>query len=190
MMKEGTAAAVEKRDQQQNSGVRVSRRFQTLKWAGRSYVVGITILATILIISPAQMDRVRYALTQNPFVFAGYAGQVVAHKSQHSRADTLVVLGDSISRGVDTRAVYDGPAVNFGIGGDTLHGVSQRVATYDLEQTRKFLVLCGVNNMARYSDTEIIANYKTVLDDLKGKDILVCAVLPLNEARFRPQRAN
>ena len=110
------------------------------------------------------------------------------HQAQRSRADTLVILGDSIARGLDGREIYDGPSINFGIGGDTIAGAAMRVTTYDIGRTETLILLVGVNDLARYSDQQIITNYRLLLDYLKAKSVLACAVLPLNETRFRPAR--
>ena len=172
---------------QKNQHKKISR-LKSLQTVVVVYAFIATLAVIVLVAQPGILESVRFAVTHDIRVFAGYNGEMQAHKSQRSRADTLVILGDSIARGLDGRQIYDGPSVNFGIGGDTTPGVAMRVATYDIEQTETMIMLVGVNDLARFSDQQILANYRLLLEYLKAKKLLVCAVLPLNETRFRPAR--
>lgn len=174
-------------------GERKSLTCRSPKWGGHLwratklvYAAGITVLAVTAIVSPRLGERIRYKLTNDPMVFGRYAGEVTAHRSQRVRSDTLVILGDSIARGLNGLAFYSGPSVNFGIGGDTVVGVLRRSKTYDLKPVRRVILLVGVNDLSIYSNEQIVREYRKLLDFLADKKTVICAVLPLNEPRFRP----
>ncbi len=93
----------------------------------------------------------------------------------------VVFLGDSLTEGYDLAAHYPQyVTVNRGIGGDTTHGVEERlqVSVYDL-QPQAVVMLIGANNMNTMMD-----NYERILiglrDNLPNTKIILVSLTSMS----------
>lgn len=93
----------------------------------------------------------------------------------------VVFLGDSLTEGYDLAAHYPQyVTVNRGIGGDTTHGLEERlqVSVYDLEP-QAVVMLIGANNM-----NTMMENYERILiglrDNLPGTKIILVSLTSMS----------
>jgi len=106
----------------------------------------------------------------------------------HQSTDTLLppnqifFIGDSITQGLATSAVIDG-GINFGIGGDTTHGVLQRLPSYlSLEQANIVILAIGLNDFNYRPLHAITGNFQQILKLIPSTvPVLISAVLPIDE---------
>lgn len=117
-------------------------------------------------------------LTQHYHSMVSYHQRMDSHAPENS----VIFIGDSIIQGLNVSAVSD-KAVNYGIGSDTTAGVLKRLPYYQSLRSAKAVVMAiGVNDLKKRDNSEIIENYKSILEFL-GSDvrIVICAILPLDE---------
>ena len=96
-------------------------------------------------------------------------------------AGSVVLVGDSIIRGVPARAVAAN-AANFGIGGDTTHTLRARLPLLrSLSAAEAIVVGVGVNDLKYRDGAAIAADYAVLLDGLpRNVPVIVVSVLPVD----------
>jgi lysophospholipase L1-like esterase len=108
------------------------------------------LLATLFIIStPALADmETIFKGDESPLSFYG-----VTNKINHMRLsqvedpnDTIIMFGDSILQGLNYRGLHFNH-LNMGIGGDSVHGIKQRVKAEDLGSYKAVFIEAGANNL-------------------------------------------
>lgn len=87
----------------------------------------------------------------------------------------IVMVGDSITAYGRWDEMFPGrKIVNRGIGGDTIQGVKDRLPAVIAVRPRKAFLMVGVNDaFYRNPNSEILARYAAVLDDLKDAGVTV-----------------
>jgi len=111
----------------------------------------------------------------------------------HLRGDALVparrwlLFGDSLIEGLPASALQV-PAVNYGIGSDSVRGVAARLPSYDSVASAQAIVIgAGTNDLARGRDPTIIAaDYALLLQRIPAGPRVYClAVLPVDPSGYR-----
>ncbi|PID47223.1 MAG: hypothetical protein CSB47_00875 [Proteobacteria bacterium] len=99
-------------------------------------------------------------------------------------AGSVIFLGDSLTQGLNVAAIAQ-PAINYGIGMDTTAGLLRRIPQYQSLSKASAIIICiGINDLIRTSrsDTEIIGNYRKILDGLPdGVPAIIQAIFPVDE---------
>jgi lysophospholipase L1-like esterase len=97
-------------------------------------------------------------------------------------AGSVILLGDSLIAGLDSRAVSQ-EAVNFGIGGDTTHTLYSRLPVLrSVSRSRIVVVGVGVNDLKYRAADRIASDYASVLDRMASvPQILALSILPVDE---------
>jgi len=101
---------------------------------------------------------------------------------QQAPPGAVYFLGDSITAALWTPSVTP-LGVNYGIGSDTVEGLLARLPNYQSMATAKAIVLeIAVNDLTQRSDDAILADYERLLHSLPDVPVIVCGVLPVDEA--------
>lgn len=105
----------------------------------------------------------------------------------HLRGDPLVpkgsifLIGDSITQGLCSTCIAPDVA-NYGIGTDTTYGMLSRLPQYEsLKYAKAVMLAVGVNDIPIREDKEIISNLSDIILSLKHTEVLVSAILPVDE---------
>ncbi|MCP4992051.1 MAG: hypothetical protein GY928_40160 [Colwellia sp.] len=107
--------------------------------------------------------------------------------TMHSRVDkntpsnAFIFIGDSLIQGLSVTAIHP-EAVNFGIGHDTVEGVSKRSLNYQsLMSASSVIISVGINDLRAKPAKKVIADYKKMLQQLsKIPNIYTHEVLPID----------
>jgi len=84
----------------------------------------------------------------------------------------IIMLGDSITYGVNWDELFNIPIVNRGIGGDTTTGFLVRLKQVIKLHPKKVFIMGGINDLARYENVDFIfSNYKKIIEKLKLNNI-------------------
>lgn len=92
-----------------------------------------------------------------------------AQYAQDSRARDVVMLGDSLTEGIDWGAVFPGVTIaNRGIGGDSTKGMLNRLGTVAQLKPKKIFIMAGINDLSWYewSVDEVFGRYRQIIDTL------------------------
>jgi len=116
-----------------------------------------------------------------------YADRIAHQQRRAAQIDGAVVfIGDSHIEGLAASAVTP-RAENFGIGGDTLPGVTGRLRTLDLHRARAIVILAGFNDQPDFPD--FAARYAALLAAAPpGVPLVAVGLLPVDPER-RPEFA-
>lgn len=84
----------------------------------------------------------------------------------------IVMLGDSITYGANWNELFNKNIINRGIGSDTTLGFLNRMEHIYKLNPKKVFIMGGINDLGRgFKVSEVMNNYKIILDNLKNKDI-------------------
>ncbi len=123
-----------------------------------------------------------------------YMQRLIGHEADIRRQMARVYFaGDSITDGLRGKA-WDKLAkfrpVNLGISGDWTQNVLWRLMNGPLDQWQPELIvlLIGTNNLSRYSNEEIVAGNKAILDYIRQKSpetkVLLLGIFPRGKGKF------
>jgi lysophospholipase L1-like esterase len=107
--------------------------------------------------------------------------------TMHNRVDennpsnAFIFIGDSLIQGLSVSSIHP-VAVNFGIGHDTVNGVSKRTSNYQsLKSASSIIISVGINDLRKNSVDNVIADYKIMLQQLSRiPHIFIHEVLPID----------
>jgi lysophospholipase L1-like esterase len=101
-------------------------------------------------------------------------------------AGSVVIIGDSLVQGMNVNRLMP-DVVNYGIAGDTIGGIAQRVQSYpSLPQARAIIIAAGINELAEHDADEAAAAYGRLMALLpEDVPIIASAVLRVDEAHLR-----
>lgn len=102
-----------------------------------------------------------------------YTQQVGLYEIYQTRQSKVVMLGDSITFGVNWNELLDDVnIINRGIGSDTTEGFVERLDfIYKLSPEYVF-IMGGINDISKgYKVDEIFQNYKNIIEKLQSKNI-------------------
>lgn len=84
----------------------------------------------------------------------------------------IVMLGDSITFGIDWSELFDKKIANRGIGSDTTKGFLGRMEQVYIINPKKVFIMGGINDISRrYSVETIFLNYSKIINELQQKNI-------------------
>lgn len=145
------------------------------------YFLGLHILLVFVIWKSDFIQRVGLHLGVVQ-TWPHYRAMVGYHAAQDAQvpAGSVVFLGDSITQGLLVSEVTP-VGVNYGIGGDNVEGVINRIPRYSsLSKASGIVLAIGVNDLSWRDDDRILADYARLLQALpRGPRVLVCAILPV-----------
>ncbi|MGA2798204.1 MAG: GDSL-type esterase/lipase family protein [Thermoguttaceae bacterium] len=155
-----------------------------IRWAWKTYLVLIHVVLIVGLFRHDLVQRVEQIFLGTPAVFDDYRGMVEAQKAQAKcmSDNCIIFLGNSITYGLDMKAVTNGNVMNFGINSDNTEGMLWRIAQYPNLKSAKAIVLSiGINDLSRFDDNKIISNYNKILNSLPEVPVIVSCLLPINE---------
>lgn len=140
----------------------------------------------------ADMETI-YKGDESPLSFYG-----VTNKINHMRLsqvkdpnDSIIMFGDSILQGLNYRGLHFNH-LNMGIGGDTVHGIKQRVKSEDLGSYKAVYIEAGTNNLLLAENGVELGMEMTELIDYaapKSKKLYVSETFVPNKSKY-PEIAN
>ena len=150
------------------------------------YVVFLHLLIAVMAVKSDFIEKVEGKLGTVPQELTSDYYRMLAY---HKRMDALIpngatiFIGDSITQGLATSAVST-LSVNYGIGSDTTLGVLRRLPHYNSVKTAEAVVFAvGVNDLKRREDTEIIDNFRAILQNVASQTkVSVSSVLPISNS--------
>lgn len=92
--------------------------------------------------------------------------------------DRLVIIGDSLARGVGFKLKEQlGDVVEVkAVGGNRLEQVSQRVGELSKDKTRNLVVVAGANNLPQDRTDQILDKFRRIVENGKNNSSKVCVV--------------
>lgn len=91
---------------------------------------------------------------------------------QTEQAD-IIMLGDSITFGINWNELFNKPIINRGIGGDTTTGFLFRIEQVIKLKPKKVFIMGGINDIRRYKEVPyIFSNYKKIITILRKNNII------------------
>lgn len=150
-----------------------------------AYLILLHLTLAGVLVKSDFLDRVRHRFSPPADELTPHYRRMFAY---HMRMDgnlpdhSVIFIGDSITQGLAVSAV-SAAAVNYGIGSDTTTGVLLRLPRYKSLQRAEWVVIAvGVNDLRRRGDSEIVENYRRILQALPAHiQVLVSAILPVDE---------
>lgn len=120
-----------------------------------------------------------------------YQKSVAYHQRQalNISRDTVVFFGDSMVQGLNVSSLTDN-ALNFGIGGDTLPALAQRISLFEeLQRSRGVVIGVGINSVGHLDATQLIETQEQLITSLHHLPMqLWLAILPTSEAFSAKER--
>lgn len=143
----------------------------------------------LLLFKPQIMDGIanRFGPNVVPAMYRHYLAAVESQAwvSQQMATGSVVLLGDSLVENLWVGAISS-RAVNFGIGGDTTVGLLQRLPRLSLKKASLIILGIGINDLPKFRDDEILDRFRSILDKLEVRPLIVSAILPVDENLFGP----
>jgi len=104
-----------------------------------------------------------------------------ARVDKNTPSNALIFIGDSLIQGLSVTAVHP-KAVNFGIGHDTVKGVSKRSLNYQsLMSASSVIISIGINDLRAEPVKKVISDYREMLQLLPQiPNIYIHEVLPID----------
>ena len=184
----------------------VMRAIPRPTWRGRrllpilaaAYLVGLHAAVGALVLKtdflPKVEDKLRNWHAGQAMEFdAEYRrwADTLARSDERARSGSLLFIGDSIVRDLDTSSIAR-HTLNFGVPGDTTVRVLERARTYRTIGTARGVVLpFGLNDLPLRPVDEALDNYRRVLDLIPATTpTLAVALLPVDERRARKVHSN
>jgi lysophospholipase L1-like esterase len=122
----------------------------------------------------------------------GYLRLKSVYESMPRIDDSIVFIGDSLTRGSDWSEMFQSLQIrNRGIGNDCAEGVLARLDEILSPPPKKIFFQVGLSDLGRsYRPDEIFQHYERIIDTCRarapGVAIFVQSVLPMNEALAPP----
>jgi lysophospholipase L1-like esterase len=97
---------------------------------------------------------------------------------------TVILIGDSQIQGFDT-STLSRHAANYGIGGDTVIGVSQRLPLYrSMAHAQAIVLEVGTNDLGSSPLEDVVRSYRQMLSAIPAEvPVVVNAVLPVSQTK-------
>jgi lysophospholipase L1-like esterase len=145
------------------------------------HIILLYLAVIVAIVRHDLIERLEQFICGSPVTSDYYQGMVASQKNQNP-ANCVVFIGDSIASGLDVNAVAEGPALNYGIGDNTV-GVLWRLSKYsNLKSAKAIVISVGINDLPRLSDEEIISNFKKILNATPiNVPVIISCILPVQE---------
>lgn len=155
-----------------------------------SYIISIHILLVLLIyhsISPSYKLKIFFNLFKAPEPSETYISNNHFYRTQSTQdmSSTSMFIGDSHIQGLNT-SLASKYSVNYGIGGDDISGVINRLVLYTSNTTPKNIILMiGINDILHNIPfSKIHNNIKQLSNTLPSKsNIFWMEIMPINTPR-------
>ncbi len=164
---------------------------RTLAWmAIAGYVLAVHAALLAIVFDPSLAERVRARLLPRPdhWTPSEFWQEMLAY---HLRLDPtaeggVLFFGDSITQSLDVGALA-AHAVNYGIGGDTIVGMSRRLPLYrSLGAARAMVMAIGVNDLVFNDAQRAESAYGALLQEIPPSvPLVLSAVLPIDERALK-----
>jgi lysophospholipase L1-like esterase len=93
----------------------------------------------------------------------------------------ILLIGDSHAAALD-QARLGALAVNYGIGGETMLGVSEQLPSYRAVQSARAIVLiAGFNDLRYRAPEDVHQAFEKVREQTRGKPLYVVSIMPIRE---------
>ena len=148
-------------------------------------LAGVALGAAVATGAVAVEPRVAGALGLSP---KDGARNAVMRKADAAPAGAVALFGDSIAHGLAEFEVSP-VAVNFGLGGDTVAGVTGRLRAASADDSASAVVVhVGTNDLARRGADEVAREWASLLDAVPaGVPVVASAVLPVDSDARGPE---
>lgn len=161
-----------------------------------SYIVLLHVFIGMALFKPGFVIGVQKELRQ----FTGipeFTDHFYRMLKYHKRMDgnvpqgAVVFIGDSMIQALYVSAITP-LAVNYGIGADTSRGILKRLPEYhSLARASAAVIAIGINEIGRYSNEEMLANYRAIVNALpEHLPIVFSAALPVDEKIYGAKGIN
>jgi len=153
---------------------------------GKLYLILIHLFIVIVFVKTDVFTRIKSKLgvevirEEIPF---DYYKKLTFHKriDKNVAEGSIIFIGDSLMKGLAVSAIYP-QSVNYGIGFDTTLGVLSRINEYkSIKQAKAVILAIGINDLRWRSNSEIIQNYRKIIEILNGTRIVISSILPIDE---------
>lgn len=167
-----------------SSGAFRARRWLTA--AAAAYVLGLHALIGVMLAESNFLKRLERRLgldSEEEFDQVYWDGVDAARQADsRSRPGSLLFIGDSLIRKLDTSSIAD-RTLNLSISGETTARLLQRIGDYRSLRTARGLVLgVGVNDLRFRSIPEAVEKFASILARIpQGMPVIVVGVLPVDE---------
>lgn len=106
--------------------------------------------------------------------------QSFAEKFKDRASDTVVIIGDSLVRGVGAKLEQQSNMYTAASrGGARIENVTEEISQMKDKEDRHLVVLVGTNNVQKEGSVEIIEKYKTLIEvskRIKSRKISICGI--------------
>jgi len=150
-------------------------------------VHGFALLAILDTDLPYRIDRKLGTGLLNPPELSHFYQEMLGSQLQLDGSveqSSVLFFGDSITQGLNVSAITH-PAINYGIGMDTSHGLLNRIAQYtSLNKASHIFIAIGINDLIRTdrSNQAILDKYQLILAELPAATpVTLQAILPVDE---------
>lgn len=93
----------------------------------------------------------------------------------------IVLIGDSHAMGLDASRLGT-LAVNYGIGGETMLGVAERLPGYRaVKSARAIVVIAGFNDLRYREPEDVLASFETVRNEAGALPLYLVSVMPVRD---------
>ncbi len=159
------------------------------------WILCLHILLAMMLATSDFLPKIGRKVGLIPPAYVYRGPRILADKMQsfYERVDknvppgSVVVVGDSLIQGLCVPAIAQSNAyvaVGFGIGGDTIEGITDRLKRLDAKTTASVVVIeGGINDLLMgASDDEFKFRYSRMLDAIPaGKPFVAVLMFPLDE---------
>lgn len=155
-----------------------------------AYVIFLHLFVALVVVKSGFIEKTKLGVHRRVYGFLPeitdpYQGRSHRHLiiDKNMPENSIIFLGDSFVERLCI-ASFAGPAVNFGLSGDTTVGLLNRIGEFDSIKSASIIVVSiGFNDLRYRDNTQILENYAEILShpSFQGKSILVSAVFPVDE---------
>jgi len=154
----------------------------------RNAIIFIALVVLVIGFIAAGVVEKLIRLNQRPAFSYEQIHQNLERKDRQLPHNALLLLGDSHVAGI-CEGCLSRPALNFGIGGDTVVGLSHRIHSYTStrEPTNIAILEIGSNDILWEHKTDLTKDYTELLQRLSAlQHVFVFATLPVAKISPRP----
>ena len=113
-----------------------------------------------------------------------------SRKSKNASSSSIYIFGDSIIQGFNENILSD-KALNFGIGNETILQLISRIDKYyNIKKVENIILLTGHNDLEENAPEIVIHRYKTLINKLPHRKLIVHAVLNVHEKNEKLRKLN
>jgi len=148
------------------------------------FAAGGIFAAATLLIYPEIYLGLKWRIPAEAYNYSKAANAYLLRMDQNVAPGRLILIGDSQIESMDVSG-FRPDAVNFGIGGDTWFGLSQRMPDYtSLSHADGVVLLAGINDLRHTSVAEIVQQAKGALNMLPDDvPVYLASIMPVDPVK-------